>query len=59
MTARFRDVLAAQDVPWLEVRGDRAGRLGRALEAIDALLAGGAGLDDPLPQRGAAGSVQE
>lgn len=53
MTGRFREVLAAQDVPWLEVRGDPAARLAQALAAVDALLAGGSGLGDPLPQKGA------
>ncbi|HET9168804.1 MAG TPA: AAA family ATPase [Actinospica sp.] len=48
MTGRFREVLAAQDVPWIEVVGDRAERLLQALEAVDAMLAAGWGLADPL-----------
>lgn len=48
MTRRFRDVLAAQDVPWIEVRGDRRERLRRSLERIDTLLASGWNLADPL-----------
>jgi NadR type nicotinamide-nucleotide adenylyltransferase len=52
MTQRFREVLAAQDVPWVEVRGDRAARLAQALAAVDALLAAGSGLADPMEQRG-------
>jgi HTH-type transcriptional regulator, transcriptional repressor of NAD biosynthesis genes len=38
MTARFRQVLAAQDTPWIEVRGDRAVRLTAAGERVDAIL---------------------
>lgn len=48
MTGRFREVLAAQSVPWLEVRGDRSARLAAALDAVDVLLARGSGLADPL-----------
>ena len=48
MTGRFREVLAAQPVPWLELRGDREARLGQALQAVDLLLARGWGLADPL-----------
>ncbi|WP_374347260.1 AAA family ATPase [Chitinimonas sp.] len=39
MTARFREVLAAQTVPWLELEGDRPARCHKALAAIDSLLA--------------------
>jgi len=48
MTGRFREVLALQEIPWIEVRGDRAERLRRALQAVDAVLAAGWGLADPL-----------
>jgi NadR type nicotinamide-nucleotide adenylyltransferase len=48
MTGRFREVLASQNTPWIEVRGDRVERLRHALEAVDAVLAGGWGLADPL-----------
>lgn len=39
MTARFRQALAAQDTPWIEVRGSRAERVLAASERIDAILA--------------------
>ena len=48
MTRRFREVLASQDVPWIEVRGDRAERLQHALAAVDAMLAAGWNLADPM-----------
>lgn len=48
MTQRFREVLASQDAPWIEVRGGRTERLRQALEAVDGLLAAGWGLADPL-----------
>ncbi|PBC67472.1 NadR type nicotinamide-nucleotide adenylyltransferase [Streptomyces sp. TLI_235] len=48
MTGRFREVLTAAGVPWLELRGDRAERLARALRAVDTVLAEGWGLADPL-----------
>jgi NadR type nicotinamide-nucleotide adenylyltransferase len=48
MTGRFREVLAGQSVPWLEVGGDSSARLALALGAVDALLARGWGLADPL-----------
>jgi NadR type nicotinamide-nucleotide adenylyltransferase len=48
MTGRFREVLESQDVPWIEVRGDRAERLRHALAAVDAVLAAGWGLADSL-----------
>ena len=48
MTGRFREVLASQNVPWVEVRGDRAERLRHALAAVDAILAAGWGLAHPL-----------
>lgn len=39
MQQRFRDVLAAQDVPWLEVHGDVATRVDAAASALAPLLA--------------------
>lgn len=48
MQDRFREVLAAQEVPWLEVRGSRDERLTTAVAAVDALLANGWNLADPL-----------
>ena len=48
MTGRFREVLAAQPTPWIEVTGSRAQRLARALAAVEDLLARGWGLADPL-----------
>ncbi|WP_037607230.1 AAA family ATPase [Streptacidiphilus rugosus] len=48
MTGRFREVLAAQDVPWLELTGDREQRLTAALAAVDRILADGRRLADPL-----------
>lgn len=39
MQQRFRDVLAAQDVPWLEVRGDVPTRVEAAASAVAPLLA--------------------
>jgi NadR type nicotinamide-nucleotide adenylyltransferase len=38
MTARFRQVLAAQTTPWIEVGGGRMERLAAACERIDATL---------------------
>ncbi len=48
MTGRFREVLAGCGVPWCELRGDRAARLGEALTVVDLLLTQEAGLADPL-----------
>lgn len=48
MTGRFREVLTAAKVPWLELHGDRPTRLQRALDAVDVLLAKGRPLADPL-----------
>ncbi len=39
MHGRFREVLAGQETPWLEVRGTRDERLALATARIDALLA--------------------
>ena len=38
MTARFRQVLAAQTAPWIEVRGSRVERIAAAAERIDSIL---------------------
>lgn len=48
MTGRFREVLAAQGIPWIEVTGARDERLRQAIAAVDDLLARGWGLADPL-----------
>ncbi|MFG2818071.1 AAA family ATPase [Kitasatospora sp. NPDC048365] len=48
MNGRFREVLAAQPVSWIEVTGTREERLATALAAVDRLLAEGPGLADPL-----------
>jgi NadR type nicotinamide-nucleotide adenylyltransferase len=48
MTGRFREVLADSPVRWIEVAGDRSERLRRALEAVDAVLAEGWRLGEPL-----------
>lgn len=48
MTGRFREVLAAQPAPWVELDGPRQERLRRAVERVDALLARGHVLADPL-----------
>lgn len=39
MTQRFRDVLAAQAVPWIEVRGTPQARCHTALQTLDSLMA--------------------
>jgi HTH-type transcriptional repressor of NAD biosynthesis genes len=48
MTSRFRDVLASQPAPWVEVRGSRAVRLAEALAAVDQIIEDGWDLADPL-----------
>ncbi len=48
MTGRFREVLAAQPAPWVEVDGPPQERLRRAVELVDALLLRGRPLADPL-----------
>ncbi|WP_034272089.1 AAA family ATPase [Actinospica robiniae] len=48
MTGRFREILAAQDIPWIEVTGARDARLHQAIAAVDDMLARGWGLADPL-----------
>ncbi|WP_238014997.1 AAA family ATPase [Dactylosporangium sp. AC04546] len=51
MTQRFRDELAARDVPWIELAGPYRARLETALQACDALLAKGWNLATPLLPR--------
>ena len=48
MQQRFRETLDAFGVPWIEVRGTPPERLQAAVERVDALLAGGWELADPL-----------
>jgi len=48
MTGRFREVLATQPAPWVEIRGSRAVRMERAVAAVDQLIARGWSLKDPL-----------
>ncbi|MGH3415930.1 MAG: AAA family ATPase [Actinocrinis sp.] len=48
MTDRFREVLGGAGVRWIEVDGDRAARLERALAAIDEVVAQGWDLAAPL-----------
>jgi HTH-type transcriptional regulator, transcriptional repressor of NAD biosynthesis genes len=50
MQQRFRDVLAAQPVPWLEVRGSVPQRVAAARPAIDRALAAAARFTPPLEQ---------
>ncbi|MFD6094289.1 AAA family ATPase [Oerskovia sp. NPDC060338] len=52
MQDRFREVLAGQDVPWLEVRGDRASRLAQAIDAVGPLLATPRAVAPPMTQAG-------
>ncbi|GAA5202458.1 AAA family ATPase [Microbacterium jejuense] len=51
MQDRFRDVLAAQDVPWAEVRGDIAARVAASLPLIDAAIARRLSFTAPLEGR--------
>lgn len=48
MQGRFREVLTAQPVPWVEVGGTHQQRLAAAVRAVDALLAQGWRLAAPL-----------
>jgi NadR type nicotinamide-nucleotide adenylyltransferase len=48
MTARFREVLEESGARWIEVRGDRASRLGQAVAAVEQELARGWDLAAPL-----------
>lgn len=50
MHARFREVLRATGVPWIEVRGDHDRRMAQATAAIDALVARPRELSAPLPE---------
>ncbi|MEV6579243.1 AAA family ATPase [Streptomyces sp. NPDC051582] len=50
MTDRFRAELTDTGRRFLVVRGDREARLAQAVEAVDALLAGGRQFADPLPE---------
>jgi HTH-type transcriptional repressor of NAD biosynthesis genes len=52
MAERFREVLAGQAAPWVELRGTRAERLTAARTHVDALLARGRVLADPMVQAG-------
>ena len=52
MQQAFRDTLAAQQVPWVEVSGTREERVDRALAALAEWVPPGAGLAAPLPQQG-------
>jgi nicotinamide riboside kinase len=51
MQQRFRDVLAAQPVPWLEVRGDVPARVRAAASALEPLLAAHLSFAIPLEAR--------
>lgn len=51
MQERFREVLAAQSVPWLEVRGSVAERLAQALPAVRAAVARATSFTAPLEGR--------
>ncbi|OBG79950.1 cytidyltransferase [Mycobacterium sp. E802] len=52
MQDRFRETLAAQPVPWIEVRGTPAQRTATALDAVGRELAATPLCSAPLPQRG-------
>jgi NadR type nicotinamide-nucleotide adenylyltransferase len=52
MHHRFREVLAAQPAPWIEVNGTRAERLAAARRHVDGLLASGRVLAEPPIQHG-------
>lgn len=51
MAERFRDVLADQPVPWIEVRGSRAERLARAVPAVRQAVARALTFADPIELR--------
>jgi HTH-type transcriptional repressor of NAD biosynthesis genes len=53
MQQRFRDVLAGQPVPWLEVTGSVPDRVEQAAAAIDRMLAGAFDFALPLEQQAA------
>lgn len=48
MHQRFRDVLAGQETPWTEVHGSLRDRVRASVELIDAVMAEGWRLADPL-----------
>jgi NadR type nicotinamide-nucleotide adenylyltransferase len=48
MTGRFREMLAAQPAPWVEVSGGRHERLHSAAVAVETLMSHGWDLADPL-----------
>ena len=50
MHTRFREVLRATGVPWIEVRGDHDRRMAQATAAIDELVARPRELSAPLPE---------
>ncbi|GII98125.1 NadR type nicotinamide-nucleotide adenylyltransferase [Sediminihabitans luteus] len=58
MQERFREVLAARGVPWVELHGSRTERLAAALALVEPLVAHPRPLADPLPQAGAEHWVQ-
>jgi NadR type nicotinamide-nucleotide adenylyltransferase len=51
MQDRFREVLAAQDAPWVEVRGTPAERLAQALALVEPLRTLPRPLAEPMEQR--------
>src|SRR5690606_26018714 len=51
MQDRFREVLAAQPVPWLELRGSVADRVAAAVPAIEEALAAATTFATPLEYR--------
>ena len=51
MTGRFRELLAAQPAPWIEVSGARNERLHAAAVAVETLMSLGWDLADPLGWR--------
>ena len=53
MQQRFRDTLAAQPVPWLEVTGSVADRVAQSAAAVDRMLAGAFDFALPLEQQAA------
>ncbi|MGY4858958.1 AAA family ATPase [Cryobacterium sp. AP23] len=53
MQQHFRDTLAAQPVPWLEVTGSVADRVAQASAAVDRMLAGAFVFALPLEQQAA------
>ncbi|HRW18217.1 MAG TPA: AAA family ATPase [Dermatophilaceae bacterium] len=51
MQGRFRQVLAGQPAPWVELRGSREQRLAAAVEQVRALHASGSGLGPSLEEQ--------